>query len=489
MKESSSAEALKVGLDSPVSALAGVGKSRVAQLGELGVATVGELLEYFPRTYQIERAERPIARMVAGQIQYARGEVIAVNYISFPRKRFEATIEDPSGRLSLTWFNGAYLRDKIHPGIVLRVQGKMTFFRNCRQMVQPKWQIIEPDTPAVGEDLIRPVYPATAKLSSMVIGKVIENSLPLALPAIDEWFGADLRKQRGLMARSEAYRAIHQPESGPEAAAARKRLVYDELMLMQLGLAISSRQRAHQLAAPAMRMDRLLDERIRGRFPFALTDAQTQATWEIVRDMKLGVPMNRLLQGDVGSGKTVVALYAMLVAVANRHQALLLAPTQILAEQHYLTITQMLRDSNVEIALLTYHAKKAGGESLRQRLATGKVNIAIGTQALLGEDVQLPSVGIVVIDEQHKLGVMQRHILREKGDLAALPGDDGNAYSPDAGAFILRRFRHHDDCPSPAGPPADQDGRLPRSGVSHGVCPLAQRGGGRTSGVRGCSQG
>ena len=282
-------------------------------------------------------------------------------------------------------------------------------------MVQPRWQIIEPDAPLVGDDILRAIYPASTQLSSMQVWKIIEANLPAALDCVQEWFAADLLAQRSLLPRKEAFAFIHRPATQGDARAARRRLVYDELMLMQLGLLVGKRLRQADVRAPAMKLDRLLDERIRKRFPFQLTEAQTQAIWEIVRDMQCDVPMNRLLQGDVGSGKTVVALYAMLVAIANKQQALLLAPTQILAEQHYLTISQMLAGSGVKIELLTHEAKKKGGELLRERLSLGEVHIAIGTQAILSEDVNLPDVGVVVVDEQHKLGVRQRGILRAKG--------------------------------------------------------------------------
>ena len=415
MDQTAIPSSLPEGLDAPISTLKGVGKTRTKQLAELGVSTVGELLEYFPRTYQTERSERPVDQLVAKQVQYARGEVIAVNYAPFPRKRFEATIEDPSGRLSLTWFNGAYMRDKVHPGLIIRVHGKVTLFRNIPQMVQPHWEIISADAPLVGQDLERAIYPATSQLSSPAIWKIMDTNLPAALPQVREWFTPEVLEGRGLMPRQEAYRAIHHPKDAPEARAARRRLVYDELMLMQLGLLVGKRRRESDLRAPPMAIDKMLDQRIRARFPFELTQAQTRSVWEIVRDMRQSSPMNRLLQGDVGSGKTVVALYAMLTAVANGFQAMVLAPTQILAEQHHLTISQMLQGSKVEVRLLTYEAKKAGGEELRESLRTGKVGIAIGTQAILGEDVELPNVGLVVVDEQHKLGVRQRGVLKGKG--------------------------------------------------------------------------
>jgi ATP-dependent DNA helicase RecG len=200
-----------------------------------------------------------------------------------------------------------------------------------------------------------------------------------------------------------------------QALQARRRIVYDELMLMQLGLGISKQLRDGRFTAPVMRIDKLLDQRIRSRFPFELTEAQTGAIWEIVKDLQAPRPMNRLLQGDVGSGKTVVAVYAMLTAVANRMQAALLAPTEVLAEQHYLTLSRLLGDSSVSVELYTGRTKRESKGSIMRALADGKVHIAVGTQALISEDVEFANLGLVVVDEQHKLGVRQRAVLKEKG--------------------------------------------------------------------------
>ncbi|HSU67055.1 MAG TPA: ATP-dependent DNA helicase RecG, partial [Tepidisphaeraceae bacterium] len=200
-----------------------------------------------------------------------------------------------------------------------------------------------------------------------------------------------------------------------EAMRARRRIIYDELMLMQLGLGISKRLRDGRFTAPVMRLDKLLDERIRKRFPFELTDAQQNAIWEIARDLGGGKPMNRLLQGDVGSGKTVVAVYAMLVGVANKLQSAILAPTEVLAEQHFLTLGNLLRGSNVSIDLFTNRTKKQNRGSRLRDLAAGKLHIAVGTQALIQEDVEFANLGLVVVDEQHKLGVRQRAVLKSKG--------------------------------------------------------------------------
>ncbi len=396
--------------------LEGVGTSRAKRFKALGVNTLRDLVEYFPRTYQFESSELPISRLVPEQVQTVRGTVIAVNFITGRGKaRFEATIDDGSEKLALVWFNAAYLRQRIHPGILIRVQGRVKYFRNIPQMSNPKWQVVDDETARIEEERFRPIYPATAGLSSDNIGMIVEGNLDEALATIEEWFEPALLAKRKVIGRRDAYRLIHRPANMGEAQRARRRLVYDELMLMQLGLGISKRLRDGRLTAPVLRIDKLLDERIRHRFPFAMTGAQEQATYEILNDLQGGRPMNRLLQGDVGSGKTAVALYAMLVAVANKMQSALLAPTEVLAEQHFLTLKNFLRDSSVVIELYTSRTKRQGRATIRKDLADGKVHLAVGTQALIQEDVDFANLGLVVVDEQHKLGVRQRATLKSKG--------------------------------------------------------------------------
>jgi ATP-dependent DNA helicase RecG len=409
-------------LDQPVGELDGVGPSRVAELKRLDVATVGDLLAYFPRDYQMEAGERPIGELVPGQLQSARGEVVAVDYVSGRPPRFEATLDDGTGKLALAWFNSAFLRTQIHPGDQLVVQGMVKLFRNLPQMAQARWSKVEegergelPAEQTAAPATLRPIYPASLKLNSEAIAGLIESNLPAWLPHVHELFAEDLLRQRGLMGRREAYRLIHQPGNWDNAKAARTRLVYDELMVLQLGLGIGKRLRQGRLTAAVLRLDKSLDARIRKRFPFELTEAQTQAIWQIVRDLQSGVPMNRLLQGDVGSGKTVVAVYAMLLAVANKMQAVLLAPTEVLAEQHYLTLTSLMAGSGVKVELYTGRTRRQTRGTIMTALADGRVHLAVGTQALLQEGVKFANLGLVVVDEQHKLGVQQRAILKGKG--------------------------------------------------------------------------
>jgi ATP-dependent DNA helicase RecG len=403
-------------LSRPIEEMRGVGPARAKRLKELGLEKLGDLLEYFPRAYQTESPERSVDQLRADEIQSARGEVVAVNYIAArPRPRFEATLEDNGNKLALVWFNGAYLRTRIHPGIAIRVRGRVGFFRGLPQMANPKWEIVDESTPFVETAAYRPIYPASSKITTEQIGAIVSDNIDDALPTVRELFDESLLKRRRLLSRVEAYRKIHAPGDERDARAARQRIVYDELMLLQLGLGLSKRLRDGRLTAPMLRVDKLLDTRIRGRFPFPLTNAQQRAVWEIVKDLQSGRPMNRLLQGDVGSGKTVVALYAMLVAVANKMQAAILAPTEVLAEQHFLTLSTFLRGSNVRIELLTSRTKRSSRGAISRALGAGEVHLAVGTQALIQEDVGFANLGLVVIDEQHKLGVKQRAILKSMG--------------------------------------------------------------------------
>jgi len=401
----------------PIEVLKGVGPETAKSLRRLGVNVVGDLLEYFPNRYELQLSERPIAELVEGAINTARGEVTAVDYIPYPRKRFEITLADDSGSLGAVWFNGAYLRTKIHPGMTLALTGKVTTFRHLPQMSNPKWKIIEvDDLPAQGKSIFKPVYPASADVASDRIARLIGEHIEDLLAGVEEWFEPAFIKQRNLLPRQQAYRWMHTPSSDREATAARRRLVYDELMLMQLGLAIGRRLRDGRMSAPILRLDKTLDERIQGRFPFKMTETQLRAVYDISRDLQSGRPMNRLLQGDVGSGKTIVALHAMLTAVANKMQAVLLAPTEVLADQHAITISRMLTESKLRIERVTGRTKRGAGKSpLLAALANGDVHIAVGTQALIQGDIEFANLGLIVIDEQHKLGVQQRKTLRTKG--------------------------------------------------------------------------
>lgn len=407
----------EISLSMPLAALPQVGAKRAAALAGLGVTNLGKLVAYLPMRHERLEAEAEVSQLAANQNISARGQVTATRVVMRTRRpRFEAILVDPSGRLDLVWFNATYLREKIHPGMRLRVQGRAKKFAGGLQLANPKWEVIkEENEPALREARIRPVYPASAAISSAQIEGAIRAVLPVALPLIEDHLDAAYRRKRELPELASAYRMIHAPESEEDAAAGRRRLAYDELLMMQLGVHLKRAHLRQTLKAPALRWSEAIDRHIRERFPFVLTAAQDAVVQDLVRDLSSPTPTNRLIQGDVGSGKTVVALYAMLMAVASGLQAAIMAPTEILAEQHYASISRMLEGSKVRVKLLTGATAPAERETLIEEVAAGGVDILVGTHSLITETVKFASLAVAVIDEQHRFGVFQRAALRSKG--------------------------------------------------------------------------
>ena len=404
-------------LDTPVQYAKGVGPARAAQFTHLGVETVEDLLLYFPRRFDLRRPVQPIATIQGDESAVTiAGQVTGVGDKRFGKQPlFFCTLADETGSIELKWFHGLYLRDRIRPGMVLAASGSVSEYRDRLQLVNPQFQMIwDPETADFSKDELLPVYPAGAKLSSGVIGQVIRRVLPQAGDLIRPWFDRAYLDERGLMARPAAVAAMHRPDDREQWSRARRRLAYDECLLMQIGVAL---MRLRQVSRPAHALpcSPTVDERIRARFPFELTDAQDRAVADIVADIGRDRPMNRLLQGDVGSGKTVVALYAALAAVANRRQAAIMAPTEVLARQHYRKITEYLAGSKVRCELWVGGQPAAERKRLLAALAAGEIDLVVGTHALLSEGVAFAKLGMVVVDEQHKFGVRQRTQIRGKG--------------------------------------------------------------------------
>ena len=407
----------QITLDTPVRYVKGVGPVRAEQLVQLGVATLEDLLTYFPRRFDLRRQVQPISALRGDEpATTVAGDVLEVEEKRYGKRPFlSCTIDDGTGWVIVKWFHGGYLRDTVRPGITLAVSGKVSVYQEYNQFINPRHQIIwDPRGTDLSSDELMPVYPAGANLSSGVIAQIIKKVLPQAAGLVERWFDRDYLAARELMDRPSAIVAMHRPEDKKQWAEARRRLAYDECLLMQLGIALT---RMRQVSRPAhpLRLDAELDRRIRRRFPFSLTAAQDRVIAEIVADLKRQRPMNRLLQGDVGSGKTVVALYAALVAVADGKQAAIMAPTEILAAQHYGKIQAYLKDSRVRTAMLVGGQSSAQRKTVLEGLAAGAVDIVVGTHALLGEDVRFTRLALVVVDEQHKFGVRQRTGIRGKG--------------------------------------------------------------------------
>ena len=416
-------------LSSDVGTLPGIGPRSRPHFVHLGIATVGDLIKHLPLRYarhldesSIRDADQLVPMQDGAKSQgviAVRGEIAALRAPPGPqrggRSRIEATLEDDSGRVRLVWFNAPWLKQKLHPGSRGLAQGEAKRFHGYLEMINPKWTPLEEDeAPSAVTAALRPVYPASEDLSSQKIEKAVASILDSAVPLIVDALPEPIRHARGLLPLGESYRRMHRPSSEADAKEARHRLAYDELFLLQLGVMLKRWHLRTTASATALAMSAMIDERIRRRLPFTLTPDQSRVCAEIAKDLGQTTPMNRLLQGDVGSGKTAVAAYAMLTAAAHGAQAALLAPTEILAEQHVTNLRAMLASSDVRIELFTGGRKTKERAAALERLAAGEVDLAIGTHALLAEGVHFKNLAVVVIDEQHRFGVAQRAVLRER---------------------------------------------------------------------------
>ncbi|MBN2064643.1 MAG: ATP-dependent DNA helicase RecG [Sedimentisphaerales bacterium] len=394
----------------------GVGPHRAELFQNLGITLAGDLLEYFPRGYDFQPDLMRTGELYVNCTATIIGEVITidVNRRSKP-PRVDITVEDADGKFQLSWFNAGYIKDKLIPGDIISAWGKVNSYRNKLQMTNPAWLKVENiDEYLSNYGSVQCRYPATAELASNEISRTIRRCLPDLLNQVEEYYPANYRQDRKLPTRKEALQWIHQPEDQEQADQARRSLVYDELLQMQLAVAMRKARNKYSLPACALPSSDEIDRRIRRLLPFTLTGAQDRVINEIVADLATSEPMNRLLQGDVGSGKTVVALYALLLTIANRKQAAIMAPTEILAVQHYNEIQKYLTDSQVKITLLKGGTSGTARKQLLDEISNGQIDIVVGTQALLQQDVNFNELGLVIIDEQHKFGVKQREAFRSK---------------------------------------------------------------------------
>ncbi len=429
-------------LTSDIGSVPGIGPRGRMQFHDLGIRTVADLIRHLPMRFERHLEEGTIGeadRLVpaadgskSAGVLAVRGEIAALRVQPGPRPRIEATLEDGSGRVRLVWFNAPWLRQKLHPGMRGLVQGEAKRFRGYLEMVNPKWTPI--DTGIDGDDgkggeqavaplegRLRPIYPASEALGTQRIERAIAGVLDSVVPLIQDSMPESLRRERALLPLGECYRRMHRPTTDAEVTEARHRLAYDELFLLQLGVMVKRWHLRKTAQAMALPVSPTVDERIRRRLPFRLTDDQDSVIREITGDLAQTTPMNRLLQGDVGSGKTAVAAYAMLLAVAHGAQAALLAPTEILAEQHVASLRAMLATSEVRIELLTGGRSAKERRTIADRLAAGDIDIVIGTHALLSEGVRFRNLAVVIIDEQHRFGVAQRARLRDQAPADANP--------------------------------------------------------------------
>ncbi|MBD0349291.1 MAG: ATP-dependent DNA helicase RecG [Thermoleophilia bacterium] len=392
-------------LDRAVSALRGVGPAVERKLARLGLRTVRDLLEYRPRRYERAVPERRIADLFADEEVVIAGEVRRTS-VRRPRRRLAivlARVADGSGEIDAVWFNQAWLADKLVPGTHVRLRG---------QLRRGEFNVRSYDLDGASETAdYAPVYSASEEVSVKKLRELVAAALVYAR---DDWdaLPAAVKAERGLPVRADALWALHRPASEAEAETGRRRLAFDELLVLQLGLLRRGRARGG-VTAPALPPPGELVARYRTTLPFVLTPGQEQAIAEIDGDLARERPMDRLLQGDVGSGKTVVALYALLRAVEAGRQGALMAPTETLAEQHFLTLEELCAGLDVRVALLTSSLSAGEYEAARTAIANGEAAIAVGTHALIQEEVGFRDLAVAVVDEQHRFGVEQRKALAE----------------------------------------------------------------------------
>src|SRR6185437_5535717 len=380
-------------LNRSLDTLPGVGPSQHGKLAKLGLRTVRDLLEHRPRDYQQAVGETPISNLFGEEEAVIAGEVRRIS-IRPTRRRLtvlKAAVRDSSGEISAVWFNQPWLADKLQPGTRLRLRG---------QLRRNEFHVRSYDlNGAAATADFAPVYPASEEVASPRLRTLVEAALPFAR-ALGDSLPAAVRARERLPFRFDALAALHQPRGAEEAEAARRRLAFDELLLLQVGLA-RIREGTEEASAPALGKPGELVSRYREALPFELTGDQEQAIAEIDGDLAGTRPMQRLLQGDVGSGKTVVALYALLRAIEAGRTGALMAPTETLAEQHFLTLEPLCAAVGVRSALLTGSVK---GE-------LDDAQIVVGTHALIQEGVDLTDLAVAVVDEQHRFGVEQRGAL------------------------------------------------------------------------------
>ena len=421
---------MPLSLTTPIADLPGVNQHAADKLMSLGVTNLATLLTHLPHRHEWIRARATLTDLQAGVIGSAIGQISAIKVSGYGRKkRLQVVLVDDSspnanlgmhGRLDLVFFNQAFLAKKLEPGIYLNVQGTPKVFGPGLQMANPKFSIIPEEEldqhlSVDQDDEYRPVYPATEGLTSQQIHEIIKPMIEEASRLLEDHLDEDFRKERALPTLSEAYRMLHAPQSEDEVGSAKRRLAYDELLLLQLGVHMKRAHLRSTLRSPALPISPAINERIAARIPFTLTPDQQQVSDEIARDLSFTTPTNRLIQGDVGSGKTVVAVSAMLRAIAHGHQAALMAPTELLAEQHFLSISDMLKDSNTRIALLTGSMPSDQRSETLALIESGEIDLVVGTHALVSDSVAFHSLAVAIIDEQHRFGVEQRAKLRVKG--------------------------------------------------------------------------
>ncbi|QDT60720.1 ATP-dependent DNA helicase RecG [Stieleria bergensis] len=427
MEDSKSEPSITLG--SPAASIAGIGNLRAQLLQRLNLRTAGDMLFFFPRDYEFPAPPCRIDQLKEGVEASLIGTIADVELRSSSPTRsiLGAVLENETGAIRIVFFNQPFRAEQLTYGRKLMIQGTPKVSGMGLQMSHPKITYLDKTDGEIETPRILPIYPLTEGMKQHEIRRIIQlvieplaDDLPEVLPtelrdlATQRLRAAEFSLQLPLLEINQAIKQIHWPDDKDHLKAARMRFVFQELLVMQLALATRRKSLQDSMQSVSMETSNLLDTRIINRFPFELTDDQRSAMRQISEDMSRKYPMNRLLQGDVGSGKTVVAIYGMMLAVGNKQQAALMAPTEVLARQHYETLTRMLADSRVTIGLLCGSLSAKERRDTLAAVAGGEVDLIVGTQSLL-HGIEFANLGLCVIDEQHKFGVGQRGSFRSGG--------------------------------------------------------------------------
>lgn len=400
-------------LTDPVTILKGVGTARAKQFENLNIRTLGDLICHFPRSYEDRTKIRTIEELEVDVPACFKAVVMNNPRTSHIRKGLDLTkvqVADHTARLNLTFFNNRYVSDNLIYGREYIFYGAVSGDFIGYNMTNPVFEAV--DAPGITTRRVLPIYPLTAGLSNAMVVKAVTQALAVCDPPA-EILPASVREKYGILPAERAYHAIHAPQSLEEAEQARKRLIFEEFFVFSAGLSLMRAARGSRKARP---FENLEMDAFYQALPFTLTGAQRRAIAEILADFQKGAPMNRLVQGDVGSGKTMVAAAAAYCAGQNGKQTALMAPTEILAEQHYASLRALFMPLGISVVLLTGSMTPKQKRTVREDIASGKARVTVGTHALLTDTTQFHNLGLVIADEQHRFGVAQRSRLSEKGE-------------------------------------------------------------------------
>ena len=428
----------KEALDSPITVIRGISTSIEKKFARLNVRTVRDLLYFYPRRYVDYSQKKPISELVEGEEQTIMGTIWQARVaVLGNRQGTEAIIGDETGNIRAVWFNQPYLAKNFRTNARMVLSGMVGLFKGHKVFESPEWELLG-DKELIHTGRMVPVYPLTQGLYPRQVRKWTKETVDGYVWQLSDFLPPEIKTRCQLLDLPTAIAQIHYPDDQPMAARARGRLSFDELLLLQLGVLAKKRDWQESQPGNAFRIDQEVISRFLQCLPFTLTNAQERVLREILDDLKRPKAMSRLLQGEVGSGKTIVATLALLIAAANGYQGALMAPTEVLAEQHYANICNYLSQISgkesfygpgegtirrytkflsrpLTIALLIGSLSGADKESLHRKIKQGKVDIAVGTHALIQKEVEFKRLGLAVIDEQHRFGVLQRSALRQKG--------------------------------------------------------------------------